>query len=74
MIVEVASINDGNGGYVRVILRRGAEVAICDKIKDWSDEYANDDVFDEWVECAIGGEEGYTAMVIEGDKTILYGK
>lgn len=65
--VEVVSVEDAgyyvgevtSGSTVKVTLRRGTEVASCDGILIWEEEYA-EDCFDEWVECALAGEEGYT--------------
>jgi len=70
MKVEVLNIEDGgfykdaavSGNCVKVTLRRGKEIASCDGILIWEEEYA-DDCFDEWVECAMAGEEGYTYTV-----------
>jgi len=79
MKVEVVNIEDGgfyhdahmSGNCVNVTLRRGNDFASCDGILIWEDEYA-DDCFDEWVECAMAGEAGYTAMLVEGDNTVMY--
>lgn len=78
--VTVVSIEDagfyssGNicGSTVKVTLKRGNDYAVCDGILIWEDEHATDDVFDEWVSNAIDGEEGYTAIIDEGNETVLY--
>ena len=65
--VEVVSVEDAgfysgaytSGSTVKVTLRRGDEVASCDGILIWEEEMA-EDCFDEWVELALAGEEGYT--------------
>ena len=65
--VEVVSVEDAgfysdaytSGSTVKVTLRRGTEVASCDEILIWEEEFA-EDCFDEWVACAVAGEEGYT--------------
>ena len=48
-----------SGNCVKVTLRRGNEVASCGQILIWDEEYA-EDCFEEWIECALAGEEGYT--------------
>ncbi len=48
-----------SGSTVKVTLQRGTEVASCDEILIWDEEYA-EDCFEEWMECALAGEEGYT--------------
>jgi hypothetical protein len=81
-LVEVVSVEDsgyysgGNvsGSTVNVTLQRGSDFASCDQILFWeecSQEELND-VFDEWVDLAIGGEEGYSAMITEGMETKMY--
>ena len=65
--VEVVSVEDAgyyvgeytSGSTVKVTLRRGTEVASCDGILIWEEEMA-EEAFDEWVELALAGEEGYT--------------
>jgi hypothetical protein len=77
--VQVVSITDAgyyasehmSGNCVNVTLQRGGDFVSCDSILIWEEEYA-EDCFDEWVECAIAGEEGYSAMIGEGDKTVMY--
>jgi hypothetical protein len=67
MQVEVVDIEaDGfykdaytSGNCVKVTLRRGNEVASCRQILIWDEEYA-EDCFEDWMECALAGEEGYT--------------
>jgi len=67
MQVEVVSIEDAgyyaseyiSGSTVKVTLQRGNEIASCDGIVIWEEEYA-EDAFDEWKDCALAGEEGYT--------------
>ena len=79
MKVEVVSIEDAgyytsehaSGSTVKVTLRRGEDFATCEQILIWDEEYA-EDCFDEWVACAIDGEVGYTAMLVEGDVTTMY--
>ena len=77
--VEVVSVEAGgyysgaytSGSTVNVTLQRGGDFASCDGILIWEDEMA-DEAFDEWVACAIEGEEGYTAMLVEAGMTVLY--
>lgn len=65
--VEVVSVEDAgfysdantSGSLVKVTLCRGNEFASCDGILIWEEEFA-EEAFDEWVELALAGEEGYT--------------
>ncbi len=65
--VKVVNIEDAgyyksehaSGSTVKVTLQRGKERATCDQILIWDEEYA-EDCFDEWMECALAGEAGYT--------------
>lgn len=66
--VKVVSIEDAgyyvgdcytSGGLVKVTLKRGKETASCDGMLIWEEMYA-EDCFDEWMDCALAGEEGYT--------------
>ena len=67
MQVEVVDIEaDGfykdaytSGNCVKVTLRKGKATASCRQILIWDEEYA-EDCFEEWMECALAGEEGYT--------------
>ena len=67
MKVKVVSIEDAgyytseyaSGNTVKVTLQRGEAVATCEQILIWEEEYA-EDCFDEWRDCALAGEEGYT--------------
>jgi hypothetical protein len=78
--VEVISVEpDGyysddniSGSTVKVTMQRGTDLAMCEGIVLWEEEYADSDLFDEWVQCAMNREEGYTAMIEEGDRTVLY--
>jgi len=79
MKVKVVSVEAGgyysgaytSGSTVNVTLQRGGDFASCDGILIWEDEMA-DEAFDEWVACAVEGEEGYTAMIEEEGRTVLY--
>ena len=78
--VKVVSVESGgyyaseyaSGSTVNVTLKRGKDFATCEGILIWEDEQADSDLFDEWVALAMEGTEGYTAMVDEGDITMLY--
>jgi len=80
MKVEVVSIEDAgyykseyaSGSTVKVALQRGEDFATCDGMLIWEEELA-EEAFDEWVECAVGGEEGYTAMLFENGSYTFYG-
>ena len=72
--VEAAGYYTGeytSGSTVNVTLQRGGDFASCDGILIWEDEMA-DEAFDEWVACAVEGEEGYTAMLVEAGRTVMY--
>lgn len=79
MKVEVLSVRQGgyyssehaSGSTVNVTLQRGGDFVSCDGILIWEEELA-EECFDEWVECAMAGEVGYTAMIAEGTETVLY--
>ena len=83
MLDEVVVVSVEEGGYyvgggtsgstVNVTLKRGEDFAICEGILIWEEELADSDLFDEWVAFAVAGEEGYSAMLVEGDETVLYG-
>lgn len=62
-----------SGSTVNVTLQRGEDFASCDGILIWEDELCDSDLFDEWVACAVAGEEGYTAMIVEDGVSTLYG-
>lgn len=65
--VEIVSVEDDgfysdaytSGSCVKVTLQRGNEVASCEQILIWEEEFA-EDAFEEWKELALAGEEGYT--------------
>ena len=48
-----------SGSTVKVTLQRGTETVSCDEILIWEDELA-EDCFEEWMDCALAGEAGYT--------------
>ena len=78
--VKVVSVEDAgyytsayaSGSTVKVALQRGEDFASCDGILIWEEDMA-EDCFDEWVACAIDGEEGYTAMLFENGSYTFYG-
>jgi len=61
-----------SGNTVNVTLRRGKDFVKCDGILTFERELVNNDLFDDWVEAAIAGEEGFSAMIVEGNKTVFY--
>ena len=79
--VKVIKVTDGkyfNGEYTsgsttNVTLQRGADMVMCDGILIWEGD-VSDELFDEWVECAVNGEEGYTAMLVKNGKTTMPNK
>jgi hypothetical protein len=80
MKVEVVSVKDAgyytseyaSGSTVKVTLKRGEDFASCDGMLIWEEELA-EEAFDEWVACAIDGEEGYSAMLFENNNYTFYG-
>jgi hypothetical protein len=60
-----------SGSTVNVTLQRGGDFVSCDGILIF-EEADIEDYFDEWVACAVAGEEGYSAMIGKGDKTVMY--
>ena len=48
-----------SGSCVKVTLQRGKATASCEQILIWDEEYA-EDCFEEWMDCALAGEAGYT--------------
>ena len=48
-----------SGSTVKVTLQRGTETVSCDGILIWEEELA-EDCFEEWMDCALAGETGYT--------------
>jgi hypothetical protein len=61
-----------NGNTVKVTLQRGKDFASCDGMLIWEEELA-EEAFDEWLECAVAGEEGYSAMLFENGSYTFYG-
>ncbi len=63
-----------SGNTVQVTLQRGLDYVTCSGIMIWEeeDEEYLDEAFEEWAECAKAGEEGYTAAIVEGGRTVLY--
>ena len=67
MKVKVVNIEDSgyytseymSGSTVKVTLQRGKEIASCTQILIWEDEFA-EEAFEEWMDCALAGEAGYT--------------
>lgn len=67
MQVEVVDIEDGgfykdaytSGNCVKVTLRKGTETVSCEQILIWDEEYA-EDCFEDWKDCALASEAGYT--------------
>jgi hypothetical protein len=67
MKVKVVNIEDSgyyaseyaSGSTVKVTLQRGKAIASCTQILIWDEEYA-EDCFEEWMDCALAGEAGYT--------------
>lgn len=78
--IQVVSIEDAgyftsnitSGNTVTVTLKRDNDYVTCEGILIWENELADNDLFDEWVACAVNKEEGYTAYIVEGNETVLY--
>jgi hypothetical protein len=70
--VKVVSITKGKtASNISVTLQRGGDFVSCDDMLMFEEadiEY----YFDEWAECAVAGEEGYSAMLGEGDNVVMY--
>jgi hypothetical protein len=62
-----------SGNTVNVTLKRGKDFASCNGILIFEREQVNNDLFDDWVAAAMEGEEGFTALIVEGDNTVFYG-
>jgi len=62
-----------SGNTVNVTLRRGKDFVKCDGILTFEREQVNNNLFDDWVEAAIAGEEGFSAMIVEDNNTVFYG-
>lgn len=68
--VEVVSVEDcgwymdnyTSGSTVTVTLYKDGVYAKCEDILIWDAEFA-EDAFDEWMELAADGEEGYSTWV-----------
>ena len=68
MEVKIVSVEDAgfysdaytSGSTVKVTLQRGEEFASCDGILIFEEEQVDSDLFDEWKDLALAGEEGYT--------------
>ena len=66
--VKVISVEDAgfysdaytSGSTVKVTLQRGEEFVSCDGILIFEEEQVDSDLFEEWKELALAGEEGYT--------------
>ena len=71
---EYYSDNNVSGTTVNVTLKRGNDYASCEGIMFWEEAGQEElnDVFDEWVEMAIDGEVGYSAMIDDGVNTKMY--
>jgi hypothetical protein len=80
MKVEVVSVKDAgyytseyaSGSTVKGTLKRGEDFATCDGILIWEEALA-EEAFDEWTDCAVAGEEGYSAMLFENGSYNFYG-
>jgi len=81
MKVKVIDVEEGeyyssayaSGNTVNVTLRRGKDFVKCDGILTFEREQVNNNLFDDWVEAAIAGEEGFSAMIVEDNNTVFYG-
>jgi hypothetical protein len=81
MKVKVIDVEEGeyyssaytSGNTVDVTLQRGKDFVRCNGILIFERELVDNDLFDEWVAAAKEGDEGYTALIVEGDNTVFYG-
>jgi len=61
-----------SGNTVDVTLQRGKDFVRCNGILIFEREQVNNDLFDDWVAAAKEGEEGFAALIVEGDVTVMY--
>ena len=61
-----------SGNTVDVTLQRGKDFVRCNGILTFERELVDNNLFDEWVAAAKAGDEGYTALIVEGDVTVMY--
>ena len=61
-----------SGNTVDVTLQRGKDFVRCNGILIFERELVDNNLFDEWVAAAKAGDEGYTALIVEGDVTVMY--
>ena len=78
-ITVLSVVDDGyysgeytSGSCVKVTLAREyddgtADIAQCGGMLIWDEECMDNDLFDEWVAMAVAGEEGYKAMLVDGE-------
>ena len=65
--IQIVKVEDGDAnssdmvgrGTVKVTLQRGNELVSCDGILIFDPDEVDDGIFEEWVELALDGEEGY---------------
>jgi hypothetical protein len=78
--VQIVSVTEGayysseyaSGGTVNVTLQRGGDFVSCDGILIFESEQVDNDLFDDWVAAAMEGEEGFSAMIGQGDNVVVY--
>lgn len=79
--IKVISVEDDgyysdaytSGSCVKVTLERDGDFATCAGILIWDEELVDDALFDEWVDMAKAGEEGYSAIIEDFEGATLYG-
>ena len=76
--VQVSSVEEASGSNIKVTLQRTNEngtidYATCDEVLFYEDASGDlSGTFQEWVDCAIAGEAGYSAVIDNGVSTFMY--
>ena len=76
--VQVSSVEEASGSNIKVTLQRTNEngtidYATCDEVLYYEDASGDlMETFEQWVECAINGEVGYSAVITDGVNSFMY--
>lgn len=69
--VEVSFTKGSSITLKRVNENGTVDYVTCDDVMYVEDEYL-DETFQDWLDCAIAGESGYSAVVDNGFTAVLY--
>jgi len=69
--VEVSFIKESSVTLKRVNENGTVDYVTCDDVMYMEDEFL-DETFQDWLDCAIAGEAGYSAVVDNGFTSVLY--